>query len=308
MFVKAIETVFIMIILIGIGWIISKRKWIDESGKSFLIKLIMYIAIPAVAITNFFELFPKSMIKESYKFILIPFIPMGVLYFSSLILSKFINLESNKKGGFIAMSTVSNSIFFGLPICIGLFGDHSVPYVIFYYIANTIMFWVACSPIIIRDGNIQGKSYLDNLKKIINPPLVSIIVCGVLFSINFTPPNLIMKLANYYSALVTPLACIVTGKIIYDINFKEYKFDKSIFIIIFMRFIFAPTLMFLIASWLSLPKIAIQVFTILAAMPVMMQTTIVSEMYGADSKYVATGLSVTTILSLFFIPLYMLII
>lgn len=78
-------------------------------------------------------------------------------------------------------------------------------------------------------------------------------------------------------------------------------------VVIAMRFIVAPILMFYITTFFNLPKLAVQVFTIQSAMPVMTQTILVAEMYEADSQYVATNISLTTLLSLFFIPLYMLI-
>ena len=42
-------------------------------------------------------------------------------------------------------------------------------------------------------------------------------------------------------------------------------------------------------------------------MPVMIQTVTVSETYNADSQYVATAVTITTLVSLVFIPLYMIL-
>ncbi len=48
-----------------------------------------------------------------------------------------------------------------------------------------------------------------------------------------------------------------------------------------------------------------QVFVIQAAMPAMTQTPILAEAYKADSEYAGLGTSLTTLLSLISIPVYM---
>lgn len=304
MFLRSVETVFVMIILISIGWIMSYRKWIDEDIKIFLNKLIVKVSIPALTIYNFFESFDREIISSSGKYVLVVLSSMISLYIISSIVGRILKVDSIRSGSFVAMSTVSNSMFFGLPISLGLFGEKSIPYVLFYYIANTIMFWGVCSPRIMKDGDMESKKKID-FKKIFNIPLTTILISGILLFLDFTPPSVVLRVSKYLSSFVTPLASIVIGKIIYDIDLKKYKMRKSVFAVILMRFIVAPGLIYVIGSYLKLPKLAIQVFTIQSAMPVMMQTTIVSELYNADSEYVASTLYITIMLSLVSIPIYM---
>lgn len=282
----------------------SYRGWIDENIKKFLNKLIVRVSIPALTIYNFFESFDREIIASSGKYVIVVLFSMGSLYIISSIIGKMLKVDRIRSGSFVAMSTVSNSMFFGLPISLGLFGEKSIPYVLFYYIANTIMFWGVCSPRIIKDGDTQAEKKID-FKKIFNIPLTTILISGVLLFLDFTPPSIVLRVSEYLSSFVTPLASIVIGKIIYDIDLKRYKIRKSVFAVILMRFIVAPGSIYLIGSYLNLPKLAIQVFTIQSAMPVMMQTSIVSELYDTDSEYVASTLYITIILSLISIPIYM---
>ena len=305
MFLRSIETVFIMIILISIGVIMSYKGWISEETKRFMNKLIVKVSIPALTIYNFFETFDRDIITSSGKYMLVVFTSMIILYIFSTLLSKLLKIEERRSGSFIAMSTVSNSMFFGLPISLGLFGEASIPYVLFYYIANTVIFWGLCTPRIMR-GSGDGEKRID-FKKIFNIPLTTVLICGILLYLGFQPPSIVIKVSKYMSSFVTPLASIVIGKIIYDIDFKKYKFSKSVLAVILMRFIVAPALIYSVATYFNLPKLAVQVFTIQAAMPVMMQTTIVSELYDADSEYVASTLYITIVLSLISIPIYMML-
>lgn len=305
MLFKSIETVLVIFILLGTGWFMSFKGWLTKESKPFLTKLIVNIAVPAVTITNFFENFPREMLYTSWKFMVIPLITMLISYYISFLITKIIKIHRLRRGSFIAMCTVSNSIFVGLPISLGLFGEVSLPYVIFYYIVNSFVFWGICNPKIREDVEGKAGSILESIKKIFTVPLIAVIVSGTLLYFNFSPPSLVMKTAKYLGSMVTPISSILVGRIIFEMNFKEIEIDLSIILLIIMRFIFGPAIMFFASKISDLPEIATQVFTIQAAMPVMMQTTVVAESYGADSKYVATALSITTFLSLISIPVYM---
>ncbi|SHD77529.1 AEC family transporter [Schnuerera ultunensis] len=307
MFLKSLESTFILIILIFAGWIMSRIGWINDDVKSFLSKVTVKVGIPALTITNFFENFSNEMLISSFKFVGIALLSMAILIIISKIISKIMKIEPIKSGSFVSMSSVSNSMFFGLPICLSLFGEISIPYIIFYYVANTVMFWSVLSPMIAKDGNNKVGNILQKLKNIFNIPLITVIVSGILLYFNFKPPSIVLKSTKYFSGLVTPLASMVVGKIIYDMDLSKYKLDKSVFAVVFMRFIISPSIMYIITRFFNLPVLATQVFIIQSAMPVMMQITIVSELYNTDSKYVAATLSITTLLSLLTIPFYMLI-
>lgn len=302
---NAIETVLAILLLILVGFFISWKGWYAKEYNYFMIKLIVNISIPAVTITNFFNSFPRDMMILSGKLILIPLITMLISFGIGILLSNILNIERSRRGSFISMCTVSNSIFMGLPVSMGLFGEKSIPYVMFYYIANTIVFWGLCSPKIKEDG--QGKvfNFKEFIKNIFSVPLITVLVCLALVLLDFKPPTLILNTAKYLGNMSTPLSLIFIGGIMYEIGLKNINIDISILFIMLMRFVLAPMLTFFVSRGAGLEGIATQVFTIQTAMPVMIQTVTVSETYNADSQYVATVVTITTLVSLAFIPLYM---
>lgn len=245
---------------------------------------------------------------NSLNLILIPLMSMTVLFVGTLLLSKMMNIGKMQKGTFISMCVASNSMMFGLPICLGLFGNQSVPYVIFYYIANTIFFWAILAPIIMKNGDKKPVSGIERLKNILNIPLVTIVFSIILLAINLPSPNLIVNVANYLSNMITPLGALVVGRILYETDYRNFKFNKSILAVLFMKFVVSPSMILLIANSLNLPLLATKVFIIQASMPPMMQTAMVTEAGEKDSKYAATILSISNILCLFLIPIYMWII
>lgn len=302
---SSIETVLVILVLLSVGFFMSWKGWLLKEHKPLLTKLIINISVPAITIRNFFDSFSREIIFSSGKFLLMPLITMVICFVVGIILSNILKINKSRKGSFIAMCTVSNSIFIGLPVCLGLFGEKGIPYAIFYYMVNTVIFWSLCAPKIRIDGDDKAYSIIESIKKIFSVPLITVLICIALLLIGFKPPSLIMDTVKYLGNMSTPLSLIFIGGIIYEIGFENMKIELSIIVVMFMRFILAPIITFFVCKLAGLEEIATQVFTIQAAMPIMTQTVVVSEIYNADSQYAAKAASITTLASLFFIPIYM---
>ena len=308
MLAKSIEAVLTLFILISIGWILSRLKWIKVEEKSFLNKLIIKICIPALTINNLFSSFTREFIISSFKYLLIVF--FFYMAITILVLLLAIAFRVNKKdiGTFATMAIVSNSMFFGLPINLSLYGQESLQYVLCFFMINTIDFWSIYAPMIKKKGNKDSNTLSSNLKNILNVPFLTVVISSLLIYNGVSLPNIVLKISKQLSALVTPLACIVIGKIIYDIDFNRFKLDSKMILITMVRFLISPILMFTITRLFNLPTIASKVLTVMAAMPIMMQVAIVTDMYDeGNSKYATSAIALTTLVSLFTTPLYAII-
>lgn len=308
MLAKSIEAVLTLFILISIGWILSRLKWIKVEEKSFLNKLIIKICIPALTINNLFSSFTREFIISSFKYLLIVF--FFYMAITILVLLLAIAFRVNKKdiGTFATMAIVSNSMFFGLPINLSLYGDEGLQYILCFFMINTAVFWSIFAPMIKKGGNKSSDTFTSNLKNILNVPFLTVIISSLLIYNSVKLPNIVLKIAKQLSNLVIPLACIVIGKIIYDIDFNRFKLDSKMILITMVRFLISPILMFTITRLFNLPTIASKVLTVMAAMPIMMQVAIVTDMYDeGNSKYATSAIALTTLVSLFTTPLYAII-
>ena len=56
------------------------------------------------------------------------------------------------------MCAFSNSVFIGLPMNTGLFGDEAVPYVMAFYVVNTTLFWTIGNFVISKSGESEKEA------------------------------------------------------------------------------------------------------------------------------------------------------
>lgn len=309
-FLNAIQGILSIIILIGVGYYLSYKNWFnDDTGKLFS-RMVTSLSLPAYMISNLLSTYDREKLMQLINGLMAPFISMILCYGIGMLVAKLIKVRPNRFGTFSAMFGLSNTIFVGLPINLALFGEQCLPYVMVYYIANTIIFWTIGAYGIRRDGEkIKLKLFtLENVKKIFSPPLTAILLAALLIVLGIKLPNSIMESCKYLGNLTTPLAVLFIGIVIYSVKPTKIKLSKDMVAILLGRFIFAPLLIIGICYKLPLPILMKQVFVIQAAMPVMTQTPIVARMYGADYEYSAVMATVTTIVSLLMIPIYMVLI
>lgn len=306
---ESLQSVFTVLIMVAIGFYLTKIKWFNEDIGSLFSKLVNKVSLPAFMLSNLLTNFTKENLSSSISGFLLALSSMLLCYLIAFLLAKILKIKETKRGTFTTMFALSNTIFIGLPACLSLFGDIATPYVMMYYIMNTLTFWTVGVYLIKKDGGyIEGSIITkEGIKKIFSPPLIAFIISMGLILLDLMPPKFIMESAKYIGNLTTPLSCLFVGIVLFNLSFKDFKLDKESIVIILGRFIVAPLLIAFMLSFTAFPPLMKKVFIIEAAMPVMTQISIVCKNYGGDYNYSASMLTISTLLSLVFIPIYMIL-
>lgn len=157
-------------------------------------------------------------------------------------------------------------------------------------------------------GGLKGKLLSNNnLKKILNVPLISFLLAVIIIFLEIPLPKFVMDTSKYMGNLLTPLSMLYIGITIYMIDFKKLIWDKSMSLILLSRFILSPLLVLYLTSIISLPSLMRNVFMIQSAMPAMTITTVLAQEAGADYEYATVVTTLTTIFTLIVIPLLLFI-
>lgn len=309
---NAAGSIFSIIIMISIGYILTRFKWLDYDISRVFSKLVCNVALPCLMISNIMGNFTKDKLEHIGKGLIIPVLSMAIGYVLAVAVSKIIKVKKGRIGTFRSMFFVSNSIFVGLPINMALFGTKSVPYVLLYYISNTVFFWTIGAYGITKDGiNSDSSASIfskNTLKRILSPPLLGFILAIIFLFCEIKLPSFVMDTCKYLGEMTTPLSMLFIGITLYYVDLKKIKISLDIVAVLVGRFVVSPVLILILGSFFPVPNLMKQVFVIQAAMPVMTNTSIVAREYGADCEYAAVVTSITTILSMIVIPVYMVLI
>lgn len=123
-------------------------------------------------------------------------------------LGRLLRLPPKRLGVFVAMFSLSNSVFIGVPVSKALFGESVIPYTLLYYIANTTVFWSAGFALMRRWGGATPQA-----RRLPPAPLVVFFVCVGLIFARFSPPAFLLSACRYLGNLVTPLSLLFIGAV-----------------------------------------------------------------------------------------------
>ena len=306
-FVQTLTSLLVIVIMVACGFFFAKKEWITKETAPLMPKLVNYLALPTYMVWNFLANFTKAEFFSLVNGIAVPYISMLIGFVIAVLVARVSGISRERIGIFEAGFFSSSAIFIGVPVCIALFGEKSIPYVLIYFLANASMFWTLGNYRINKSCSTKHFSILSwhTVKLVFSPPLVSFALALVLVLLEVQLPVFIMSSFKYLGSMVTPLSMLFIGYTLSTVKLSELQFNKDINLLLFGRFVVSPLLVILVAQFIPIPYLMQQVFMVLAALPVMTQVPILASLYGADTKYAAIIVSSTTLLCLLVIPVYM---
>jgi predicted permease len=191
----ALESVFSIILMIAVGFVLAKRGWFDESASALLTRLIVSLSLPAYMIANLMGGYDRARLLTMLPGLPVPFAIMLACLALATALAALFRLPRSRRGTFAAQFAFSNTVFIGLPVNILLFGDESLPYALIYYMANVCLFWTIGVYGIARDGAVlSGRPVapivsLEGLKRLLTPPLLSFLASVALIMVGVKLPR-----------------------------------------------------------------------------------------------------------------------
>ena len=304
-----IQSVLSILLMIGIGAFIAWRLGFDEKRSAAIASLVINVTLPAYMISNISLNYSKESLFALAPGLAVPFASLGLCYLLACVAARLVAVPEKRRGTFCSMFALSNTIFIGLPVNFMLFGEESVPFVLLFYIGNTVLFWTIGVYGISRDGNNKSKHVVSwaNLKRVFSPPLSSFMLAVLFVLAGIKLPALLLDVCKQVGSMTTPLSMIFIGIVLYAVDWKSIRPERTMWTLLAARFILAPLVVIVMCRYLPLPLLMKKVFVIQASMPIMTQTAIIAKAYEGDYKFAAVQTSVSTLASLATIPIYMVI-
>ncbi|MFA9462902.1 MAG: AEC family transporter [Velocimicrobium sp.] len=291
-----LEQVTAMLCIAVITIVIYKRKLIEkESSKSFSNLLLMVINPVLI-----FESFQQEYTKERLQGFLIAIILSCVTFlFMIMVSSILIRKQKNEEAGVERFACIySNCGFVGIPLVNALFGPEGVFYLAAFMLVFNIFVWT--QGLMLITGNNDKKQILAFFK---NPMFAAIVLGLAAFLWQVKLPSVIDQVVSSLSVMNTPLAMIVAGMAVADANILSVLKKKRIYYIAAIKLLIIPILFVLITARLPIPFLIKATVAIAITCPTATTGTMFAIRYDKDSAYMAELFSITTILSIFTIPI-----
>lgn len=301
---NALDAVATLFLVMAAGFALKKRGIFSKASEQFVVNLLQRAAIPALMLYNGATQFTPDFLRTYYPAIIVSFLAILASLIAGLFLARLCSISPKNQGLLSAMFGFSNTIFIGVPVITGIFGEEGIPYLMLYYLMNTVLFWTVGVYLI---GGEQGAGLfsLSSLKKIFSPVLMAFLLGMALMWNSIALPVPLLRSLDYLSDLVTPLSTLYMGSLIADLELKKLPGPKPTLLILLGRFLISPLLTLGLLLAFGFSGLLVRVIVVASALPVMTQVSVLAAYYGKDQQYTAFMLALTTLLCIVILPLYL---
>ena len=150
---------------------------------------------------------------------------------------------------------------------------------------------------------VDGVNFKEKIKILLKTPSLDVVFIGIILMFSpFKLPDVLSNAVRNMGNMTGPLSMIIIGAALGEANLRD-AFDIDAFKLTFVRLIVQPVMYLIILRLAGVQDILWQVVVVLTAMPAAANTEIIAEKYGKDYQFAARCVAVSTIISLFSVPL-----
>jgi len=310
-FLKSLGSIFPIIVMIAIGYILKKRHWFHHTFSENVSKLITNVALPCSIFYSVLKYLNMEALKEVSNRLIFTFASVIIGYVAAFFVIKLVKMREGRRGVFYNAVVNANTIFIGLPLNMALFGEAASKYYLMYYITNTVSIWTLGYMLLASDpmeNSGDAKGGFD-LKKLLSPPLIAFVIAFAVLLSGIRVITPIVETTKYLGSVVTPLALLYIGIVLADAGLHSIRFDLDTNLALLGRFVFSSIVMIVLLKiaghFVKLDPLEIKTFVIQAAAPVFAALPILTNETKGDIGYSTNVVTTSTILFILVVPLLM---
>ncbi|CAM4205909.1 AEC family transporter [Paenibacillus macerans] len=301
-FFLTLQKVFVLFLLIVIGFIAGRVNLISEKGQKDITQLVLYITMPAT-------IFSAMQLEMNQERLNTSFVILGVLIFcyvvmfiAGFLVSRRLSLSKGQKDIFQTALLLSNTSFMGYPIILSLLG----PDALFYAVVGAgfifeIVSWSVGVYLISRNGS---ETTGFNWKKVLfSPGILSIIIGLIFFIFQWSVPEPLNSVIDTMSPATSPLAMIVIGLMLSRSNINEAFKNKYLYIAAAFKLLIVPFIITMVLKLFGLTGPALVIPAMMISMPTASYVAMFSNNYGNDAKFASQIVFLSSLMSMISIPI-----
>lgn len=297
---------FVLFALIFIGFFLAKIKIMENGSATILSRLENNLLLPALVMSTFVENFTVKTIGSAWKILLVSTGIGIVMIILAILVSKCCSKDKFIQNIFTYGLSFSNFGFMGNAVVKAVFPDIFMEYLIFTLPLWTIIYlWAVPTLLIPAEG---GKQTLKTrLKSFANPMFGGMLIGMIIGLSGIAMPGPVTSLLKVTGDCMSPIAMILTGITVANMDFKKIMSMANIYVVSIVRLVVFPLLGIGAFYLLKFTPISVSetivVCTIASlAMPLGLSPIIIPSAYGKDTSVAAGATLASHALSCATIP------
>ena len=303
-----LQKILSMFLIIFIGAFAYKINWLPQESEKHLTTLMINISCPCLV---FYSMQAQErtevMAGKAVQSALFMAAVLIACCFLSVFIVKLLRAPREDRGIYRMMIVFTNCGFMGYPLAEAVFGDEGLFLEIIANMIFNIVIFSAGALLLIYDQKTTG-TMKDTLKKIFSIPLVSCIIGLFIFFLDIKFPPLLADTCELLGDMTAPLAMLLVGVQLCQSRVGRIVKNVRLLIITVIRLVVVPVGLFLGLMWvpkvLPVDPLVFCVVVFAMTMPAAAYIAVLATRYNSNKILAAEGIFLTTMFSLFTIPVF----
>ncbi len=295
-----IGQMIVLFALMGLGFLLYRVNILDLNTNSKLTSLVLSVTTPCMVLNSVLCTKKYSDPQTIFTILGIAVVTYIVTPFIGILINKLLRVPTNQTGLYVFMTVFSNIGFIGYPIMKAIFGNDSVFHTsLFGMVFNIMLFTLGVYLI----GIGQQRNNKLNLKNLITPGVICSFLALILYLLHIRAPQIVTDFTSMIGDMTTPLAMIIIGVTLGAMNIREVFNELRVYIYTIIKQLILPVIAYPIIVFLIKDNYLRGLTLVMLSMPVGSSAVLFTNKYGGDSELAAKTIFMTTLLSVFTIPL-----
>ena len=300
-FLATLEQLAFLFSFILLGYVLARKNIIPDNAHSVLSKLESWVFMPCLVMGSFMENFTPEKLSAAGGLFGGSFLLTGLAIGAAVLFARLLSKDGYEQNLFTYGLSFPNFGFIGNAVVAAMFPEILLEYIIFT-LPLWIMIYLWGIPVLLMGNGSQKATPKQRLKNFLNPMFICLILGMVIGLTKLPVPRFLQSAISTAGSCMSPIAMLLTGMTIAHYRVKDILCIKSVYFATILRLLVIP-LLFLGASLiLPMGDTFATCGTVALAMPLGLNTIIIPNAMGKDTRLGAGMALVSHIVSCVTIP------
>ncbi len=291
--------VLVLFLLIVIGYAARKFKTIDDGAVSHFTAFVLNLSLPALILASLQRPFSRELLGEAGTVLALAFGVYAVSFAFAAVYPALIRPARKARGVHRYAVIFSNVGFMGFPVVEAVLGKEALFYLAIFNIPFNLLAFSIGAWLIARDGE---RPVSLSWRTFVNPSVVAVAIGFFCFLFSVRYPEPLLRVLKMTGDITSPLSMIVIGAILARMDPRNVLGRWRNYVTTAVRLLLLPALSFVAMRALGLTGALRVLPTLVVAMPIAANTTILADVYGGDTENASSLVFLSTLACVVTIP------
>jgi predicted permease len=309
-FLTVLSAVLPVFGIMAIGLWLRRCNWLTAEADQSLMRLVINLLVPSLI---FNSVLGNAALRQPENLLLPPLVGFGMVAAGVAVARAFAPLAGlqtrPEQRTFAFLAGLQNYGYLAIPLCISLFDANTTAVLFVHNVGVETAMWTLGMMVL------AGGSWAGGWKKIVNPPLLALLLALALNFIGLfiAPPaamvivgKMILTTIQWLGQIAIPLALLLIGAIVADHleDARGGQATRVVAVAALVRLGIMPVLFLLLAKLLPCSIELKRVLVLQSAMPSAVLPIVLAKHYGGDPRTALQVVLGTSVAGLVTIPLW----